>query len=85
MKRRFQCPACGYTYDEKIGDSDEGFPAGTSWDAIPDDWFCPDCAVRDKVDFSQVGESAEESADAPKRGREISNRTARVTSEGKTG
>ena len=29
----------------------EGFPAGTRWEQIPDDWCCPDCAVREKVDF----------------------------------
>ena len=25
------------------------------WDRIPDDWCCPDCGVRDKVDFELVG------------------------------
>ncbi|MCD4532980.1 rubredoxin [Nocardioides sp. cx-169] len=29
----------------------EGFAAGTAWSQIPDDWCCPDCGVRDKVDF----------------------------------
>ena len=33
----------------------EGFPAGTPWEQVPDDWACPDCAVRDKVDFEPVG------------------------------
>jgi alkane 1-monooxygenase len=45
------CPGCGYVYDERRGDVREGFPAGTPWSAIPDSWCCPDCGVRDKVDF----------------------------------
>ena len=27
------------------------FAAGTAWKDIPDDWCCPDCGVREKVDF----------------------------------
>jgi len=46
-----QCPGCGYVYDIATGDSREGFPAGTSWADVPVDWCCPDCGVRDKVDF----------------------------------
>jgi len=45
------CPGCGYRFDQRVGDEREGFPAGTSWSAIPDTWCCPDCGVRDKVDF----------------------------------
>ena len=45
------CPVCAYTYDERIGDAREGFPAGTAWSSIPDAWCCPDCGVRDKIDF----------------------------------
>jgi alkane 1-monooxygenase len=46
-----RCPGCGYTYDEAVGDPREGFPAGTPWSAVPDEWCCPDCGVREKVDF----------------------------------
>lgn len=48
---RYRCDACDYTYDEADGHLREGFPPGTSWDDIPDDFVCPDCGVRDKVDF----------------------------------
>ncbi len=51
----FTCPACGYVYDEATGNPREGFPAGTPWSEVPDDWPCPDCGVRDKVDFEPVG------------------------------
>ncbi|MBC3191195.1 fatty acid desaturase [Pseudonocardia sp. C8] len=46
-----RCPGCGYTYEVAAGNEAEGFPAGTAWSEIPDDWTCPDCGVRDKVDF----------------------------------
>lgn len=52
---KFECPECGYIYDEAEGNPREGFPAGTKWDDVPDDWNCPDCGVRDKIDFEQVG------------------------------
>jgi rubredoxin len=29
---------------------------GTPWSDIPDDWCCPDCAVREKVDFEEISE-----------------------------
>ncbi len=51
----FCCPVCGYVYDESKGAAREGFPAGTFWDDIPDDWCCPDCGVREKVDFELLG------------------------------
>jgi rubredoxin len=54
---KYQCPDCGYVYDEVAGDPHEGFPAGTAWEKIPEDWSCPDCAVRDKVDFVALQES----------------------------
>ena len=49
--RGARCPVCSYIYDEEAGDPREGFPAGTPWTAVPDAWTCPDCGVRDKVDF----------------------------------
>jgi len=45
------CPGCAYSYDERRGDPREGFAAGTAFASIPDTWCCPDCGVRDKVDF----------------------------------
>lgn len=46
-----RCPGCGYTYEVAAGDEHQGFAAGTAWAEIPEDWFCPDCGVRDKADF----------------------------------
>jgi rubredoxin len=53
MTAAYQCPECEYVYDEAKGDVREGFPASTRWEQIPDDWRCPDCAVREKPDFEQ--------------------------------
>ena len=49
---RYICPGCDYVYDETTGNEHEGFPPGMSWNAVPGDWFCPDCGVRDKRDFA---------------------------------
>jgi len=46
-----RCPGCEYTYEVAVGNELEGFAAGTAWADIPDDWCCPDCGVREKVDF----------------------------------
>lgn len=53
----FECPNCAYRYDERSGDVREGFPAGTPWRDVPSDWCCPDCGVRDKIDFCTVDSS----------------------------
>jgi alkane 1-monooxygenase len=46
-----RCPGCGYVYDVERGDPREGFPPGTPWSQVPDDFCCPDCGVREKPDF----------------------------------
>jgi rubredoxin len=51
---RYRCPGCGYLYDEERGHPREGFPAGTHWSEVPDEWACPDCGVCDKVDFEEL-------------------------------
>jgi rubredoxin len=51
---QYRCPACGHVYDEQRGNPREGFQPGTRWDAIPADWSCPDCSVRDKADFERL-------------------------------
>ena len=53
----YRCPGCTYTYEVEAGDEHEGFAAGTAWRDVPDDWCCPDCGVRDKVDFVPLTEA----------------------------
>lgn len=48
---QFRCPECGYVFDEDVGDPHEGYPAGTKFSDLPDDFACPDCSVRFKDEF----------------------------------
>ena len=47
------CLICGFIYDEKEGWPDDGIPAGTRWEDVPDDWQCPDCNA-EKYDFDMI-------------------------------
>jgi rubredoxin len=49
------CTSCGFIYDPADGDPDGGIPPGTSFDDIPDSWFCPVCGAR-KADFEPYDE-----------------------------
>lgn len=49
---QYICDACGYVYDEAVGDIDSGLAAGTRFEDIPDDWSCPLCGVT-KSDFTR--------------------------------
>lgn len=42
---KWLCKACGYIYDEEVGDPDSGIEAGTKFEDIPDDWVCPVCGA----------------------------------------
>ena len=53
-----RCPGCGFTYSVAEGNELEGFAAGTPLSEIPDDWTCPDCGVRDKIDFAPLERKA---------------------------
>ena len=61
----YRCPVCGYVYDEADGEPREGFPAGTAWSEVPDDWTCPDCAVREKIDFEAAERRMTKTAGRP--------------------
>jgi rubredoxin len=50
----YRCEVCDYVYDESTGAPREGFAAGTPWTEVPNDWCCPDCGVREEVDFVPV-------------------------------
>ncbi len=41
----YVCDICGYVYDPAEGDPDNGYPPGTSFEDLPDDWTCPVCGV----------------------------------------
>ena len=51
-------PAAATPTRSRRGDEHEGFAAGTAWADVPDSWCCPDCGVREKVDFVPVDSSS---------------------------
>ena len=42
---KYICINCSYVYDPEIGDPENGVPAGTVFEDIPEDWVCPLCYV----------------------------------------
>jgi rubredoxin len=50
---KWVCTICGYVYDPAKGDKESGVKPGTSFEALPDDWVCPDCGAP-KSDFEKV-------------------------------
>ena len=45
LLKKYQCPACGYIYDEAI--------ESIKFDDLPNDWVCPACGT-DKSDFIEI-------------------------------
>lgn len=43
--QKYVCNLCGYIYDPRIGDPDNGVAAGTAFADLPPDWVCPDCGA----------------------------------------
>ncbi|WP_084140861.1 rubredoxin [Psychrilyobacter atlanticus] len=43
--KNYVCEVCGYVYDPKVGDVDNGIEAGTKFEDIPEDWVCPPCSM----------------------------------------
>ena len=43
--KKYVCKACGWVYDEALGDPDNGIAPGTKWEDLPDDFKCPLCGV----------------------------------------
>jgi rubredoxin len=48
----YVCQVCGYVYDPAVGDPDNGIPAGTRFEDLPDEWTCPVCGAS-KDDFEK--------------------------------
>ena len=42
---RWICTICQYVYDPATGDPNNGIPAGTSFESLPDNWVCPLCGA----------------------------------------
>jgi len=55
IMKKYRCLVCGYIYDPAVGDPDNGVAAGTAFEALPDDWVCPECGAG-KSEFEPVEE-----------------------------
>jgi len=42
---KYVCTVCGYVYDPKEGDPDNGIKTGTKFKDLPEDWVCPVCGA----------------------------------------
>ncbi len=51
--KKYICVVCSYVYDPEIGDDVQNVPKGTEFEALPDDWVCPECGAS-KEDFREV-------------------------------
>ena len=51
--KKFVCELCGYAYDVKAGDPQNGVEPETEFQEIPSDWVCPLCGAS-KDDFDEV-------------------------------
>lgn len=55
VMKKYKCRMCSYIYDPAVGDPDNGVDPGTAFEALPDNWLCPDCGA-DKGEFEPVEE-----------------------------
>ena len=42
---KYVCEACGWIYDEELGDPENGIAPGTKFEDLPEDFACPLCGV----------------------------------------
>ncbi len=42
--KRYVCGGCGYEYVPEVGDEEADVAPGTLFEALPEDWVCPECA-----------------------------------------
>jgi rubredoxin len=48
--KKYRCVVCAHVYDPAEGSPESNIPPGTPFEALPDDWTCPDCGAL-KSDF----------------------------------
>lgn len=51
--KSWECTVCGYVYDPKIGDPDNGIAPKTKFEDLPEDWVCPECGA-EKDQFEEM-------------------------------
>ncbi|WP_312093905.1 acyl-CoA dehydrogenase family protein [Aminipila sp.] len=51
--KTYVCNGCGYEYDPAVGDIESDIRPGTTFDALPEEWTCPECG-EEKDSFIEV-------------------------------
>ena len=51
--KKYVCDACGWEYDEKLGDAENGIAPGTKFEDLPQDFVCPLCGAGKEL-FSEA-------------------------------
>ena len=54
----YVCELCGYEYNPKEGDPENGVAENTDFEDLPEEWVCPLCGAG-KEDFECVKEDEE--------------------------
>ena len=49
----YVCALCGYEYNPRTGDPDNGIPERTEFEDLPEDFVCPLCGAS-KEDFEKT-------------------------------
>ncbi len=64
--KKWLCVVCGLIYDEAEGWPQDGIPAGTRWEDVPENWVCPECKVgKSEFEMIELGEPVAAAAAAP--------------------
>ena len=53
------CELCGYEYNSKVGDPENGIAENTDFEDLAPDWVCPLCGAS-KEDFTEEYREEEE-------------------------
>lgn len=61
--KKYVCELCGYEYDPKAGDPENGIEPGTDFEDLPEDWACPLCGA-EKDDFEGMESDEDEDEEA---------------------
>lgn len=49
---KYICKVCATIYDPELGEPEEGYPPGTAFETLPDNWLCPVCgSSKDKYEL----------------------------------
>ncbi|QAT49817.1 acyl-CoA dehydrogenase [Caproiciproducens sp. NJN-50] len=51
--KHYVCNGCGYEYDPAVGDPESDIQPGTLFEALPEEWICPECG-EEKENFIEA-------------------------------